>query len=120
MPQLYVQADEKHVKVVLNNLMSNAIKFTGDDGLITLSSEIDCDMLVISITDTGNGITDDQICKLFNLGAQFTEKGTLGETGTGIGLFLCKELVEFNRGRLWVTSLINEGSVFSFSLPLVQ
>ncbi|GAA3969516.1 signal transduction histidine kinase [Mucilaginibacter dorajii] len=113
-----VKADEKHVKVVIGNLISNAIKFTDDNGTITLSSAVINTELVISINDTGKGIAGDQLTKLFNLNSHFTQSGTMGEVGTGIGLFLCKELVEFNGGRLWVTSVLNQGSTFSFSLPL--
>jgi signal transduction histidine kinase len=113
-----VKADEKHIKVVIGNLISNAIKFTDDNGTITLSSTVTNTDLVISINDTGKGIAGDQLTKLFNLNSHFTQSGTMGEVGTGIGLFLCKELVEFNGGRLWVTSVLNQGSTFSFSLPL--
>lgn len=113
-----VKADEKHIKVVIGNLISNAIKFTDDNGTITLSSTVANTDLVISINDTGKGIAGDQLTKLFNLNSHFTQSGTMGEVGTGIGLFLCKELVEFNGGRLWVTSVLNQGSTFSFSLPL--
>ncbi|MDN3579253.1 tetratricopeptide repeat-containing sensor histidine kinase [Mucilaginibacter flavus] len=113
-----VKADEKHVKVVIGNLISNAIKFTDDNGIITLSSAVTNTELVINVNDTGKGIAEEQLPKLFNLNSHFTQNGTMGEVGTGIGLFLCKELVEFNGGRLWVTSTLNQGSTFSFSLPL--
>jgi signal transduction histidine kinase len=113
-----VKADEKHVKVVIGNLISNAIKFTDDNGTITLSSTVDNKELIISVNDTGKGIAENQLTKLFNLNSHFTQNGTMGEVGTGIGLFLCKELVEFNGGRLWVTSQLSKGSTFSFSLPL--
>jgi signal transduction histidine kinase len=104
--------------VVIGNLISNAIKFTDDNGTVSLSSRIDKNELIININDTGKGIAHEQQLKLFGFNSHFTENGTMGEVGTGIGLFLCKELVEFNGGRLWVTSEVNKGSTFSFSLPL--
>ena len=113
-----VKADEKHIKVIMGNLISNAIKFTDDNGAITLSSAVNDRELIIGINDTGKGIAAEQQLKLFGLNSRFTENGTMGEVGTGIGLFLCKELVEFNDGRLWVTSEVGRGSTFSFSLPL--
>jgi signal transduction histidine kinase len=76
-------------------------------------------MVVISVNDTGNGIPAEKLGKLFSLNTKYTATGTSGEKGTGIGLFLCKELIEFNGGRLWVNSELNRGSTFSFSLPLV-
>jgi signal transduction histidine kinase len=114
-----VRADEKHIKVIVSNLISNAIKFTEEKGIITLTSKVKGHELIVCLTDTGKGIADEQLNKLFNLNAHFSEIGTLGEMGTGIGLFLCKELVEFNGGQLWVTSEVNSGSSFSFSLPLI-
>lgn len=113
-----VQADEKHIKVILGNLISNAIKFTDDSGIVTLSSNVVNNELYISINDTGRGIAQNQLLKLFDLNSHFTQSGTMGEVGTGIGLFLCKELVEFNGGRLWVKSEVGKGSTFSFSMPL--
>lgn len=119
LPGMCVQADERHIKVVLSNLISNAIKFTGDKGLITLLSVIDQNSLIISIADTGNGIPTEKLQQLFSLNTKYTATGTSGEKGTGVGLFLCKELIEFNGGKLWVNSEVNKGSTFSFSLPLV-
>ncbi len=119
LPGMCVQADERHIKVVISNLVSNAIKFTGDNGTVTLLSTVDEGRLVTSIKDTGNGIPAEKLHGLFGLNTKYTATGTSGEKGTGIGLFLCKELIEFNGGRLWVNSKVNEGSIFSFSLPLV-
>jgi signal transduction histidine kinase len=119
LPGMCVRADERHIKVVISNLVSNAIKFTGDNGMVTLLSAVDEGRLVISITDTGNGIPAEKLDGLFNLNTKYSATGTSGEKGTGIGLFLCKELIEFNGGRLWVNSEVNKGSTFSFSLPLV-
>ncbi|SEN85429.1 Signal transduction histidine kinase [Mucilaginibacter gossypiicola] len=119
LPGMCVQADERHIKVVLSNLVSNAIKFTSDKGVITLSSVVVQNTLVISIADTGNGIPAEKLEQLFSLNTKYTATGTSGEKGTGVGLFLCRELIDFNGGTLWVNSEVNKGSIFSFSLPLV-
>lgn len=114
-----VLADENHVKVVLRNLLSNAIKFTDTKGCITFATRSDDNALVISITDNGKGMTGHEMEKLFSITTHFSNNGTSGESGTGIGLLLCKELVELNGGRLWVSSTVGKGSTFYFSLPLV-
>jgi len=113
-----VMADENHVKVVLRNLISNAIKFTDAKGSIKLSSAYKENRVIISIEDTGKGMTADEVSKLFYPQTHFSQPGTLGEKGTGIGLLLCKELVELNGGKMWISSKPGKGSTFFFSLPL--
>jgi signal transduction histidine kinase len=113
-----VMADENHVKVVLRNLISNAIKFTDAKGTIKLSSSYKENRVIISVQDTGKGMTSDEISRLFYPQTHFSQPGTLGENGTGIGLLLCKELVELNGGKMWVNSKPDKGSTFFFSLPL--
>jgi len=115
-----VVADENHLKVVLRNLISNAIKFTGEKGNIKLSTIIENNKLVISIEDTGKGMTQDEMDKLFYLNTHFSYSGTSGEKGTGIGLLLCKELVELNGSKLKVRSIPGKGSMFYFNLPLIK
>ena len=113
-------ADENHLKVVLRNLISNAIKFTADRGQIKLSTTVDTNELIVSVTDSGKGMSADEIDKLFFLNTHFSHSGTSGEKGTGIGLLLCKELVELNGGKLKVKSKLNVGSTFYFNLPLAK
>jgi signal transduction histidine kinase len=115
-----VTADENHLKVILRNLISNAIKFTGKNGTITLSTVIENNEIVVSVNDSGKGMTPGELDMLFCLNTHFSNSGTSGEKGTGIGLLLCKELVELNGGRLKVTSEIGKGSTFYFNLPLVK
>jgi signal transduction histidine kinase len=119
-PGQLVYADENHIKVILRNLMSNAIKFTGNEGKITLVTTTECDKLIISIEDTGMGMTAAQVEKLFSQDTHFSQSGTLGEKGTGLGLLLSNELIKLNGGELTVTSVPEEGSKFYFSLPLVK
>jgi len=113
-------ADENHLKVVLRNLISNAIKFTSGNGTITLSTVIENNELIISVKDSGKGMTPEEVDKLFFINTHFSNSGTSGEKGTGIGLLLCKELVELNGGKLRVRSRIGKGSTFFFNLPLVK
>jgi len=114
-----VLADENHIKVILRNLISNAIKFTRNNGNITLATKVEDSSIIVSVTDTGKGMNANEIEKLFSLNTHFSLSGTLGESGTGIGLLLCKELVELNGGKLSVRSAVDEGSSFYFNLPLV-
>jgi signal transduction histidine kinase len=113
-----VMADENHIKVVLRNLISNAIKFTDAKGSIKLNSTYKENKVIISVQDTGKGMTADEVNKLFYPQTHFSQPGTLGENGTGIGLLLCKELVELNGGKIWINSRPGKGSTFFFSLPL--
>jgi len=117
-PGRSVTADENHIKVVLRNLISNAIKFTSDKGTIKLTSEYQDDKVIVSIQDTGQGMTREDVGRLFSPETHFSSRGTSGESGLGIGLMLCKELVELNGGAIWVASVPGEGSIFYFSLPL--
>ncbi|MBS1502150.1 MAG: tetratricopeptide repeat-containing sensor histidine kinase [Bacteroidetes bacterium] len=117
-PGRSVLADENHIKVVLRNLISNAIKFTDNNGCVILKSEYEDSKVVISVQDNGKGMSQDEIGKLFSANTHFSQRGTLGENGMGIGLMLCKELIELNGGKLWIISSPGEGSTFSFSLPL--
>ncbi|HEY8931099.1 MAG TPA: ATP-binding protein [Mucilaginibacter sp.] len=115
-----VLADENHIKVILRNLVSNAIKFTDSNGSITLATMIEDNGLIVSVTDTGKGMDRSEIDKLFSINTHFSHSGTSGERGTGIGLLLCKELVELNGGKLMVKSAVGKGSTFYFNLPLTK
>jgi len=119
-PGQSVTADENHLKVILRNLVSNAIKFTAENGTITLSTAVENKGLIISVGDNGRGMTADELNKLFHIHTHFSSEGTDGEPGTGIGLLLCKELVELNGGKLKVESAPGKGSTFYFNLPLIK
>ncbi|MDP3432408.1 MAG: ATP-binding protein, partial [Bacteroidota bacterium] len=100
-------------------LLSNAVKFTGKDGKITVKSKtISNDMIEISVHDSGVGISDNNVEKLFKIDEKVSLKGTEGEPSAGLGLLLCKEFVEKNGGKIWVESELGKGSTFSFSLPV--
>ncbi len=114
---LFVYADQNMLHSVLQNLLSNAIKFTNSAGNIILEAESLDDFIEISISDTGIGIKKDDMKKLFRIDIQFTNPGTENEEGTGLGLILCKELIEKNKGVIRVESIHGKGSKFTFSVP---
>lgn len=112
-----VFADIDMLKTVLRNLVSNAIKFTNTGGTIIISCEKADFKTIISVLDNGIGIKPDNLTKLFEISQRLTTTGTLEETGTGMGLLLCKEFVEKHGGEIWVESEAGRGSEFYFSLP---
>jgi signal transduction histidine kinase len=116
---IVVNAHRHSVNTVVRNLVSNAIKFTPEGGSITISTKLENDNLIVSIADTGVGMSKEVIEKLFRIDTKHTTKGTSDEKGTGLGLILCKEFIEKNGGKIWVSSDVGKGSVFSFQLPFV-
>jgi PAS domain S-box-containing protein len=116
--RIKVFADIDMIKTVLRNLVSNALKFTNNGGTISVSSEENSENVTISISDNGVGIKAENIKKLFNISEVITTKGTAEETGTGLGLLLCKEFVEKHGGKIWVESEVGKGSEFKFTLPI--
>ena len=112
-----VFADLKMTETIIRNLISNAIKYSKPNGVITISAQKANEMIAIKVIDNGVGIPEADISKLFRIDINYTTKGTLKEMGTGLGLILCKELVEKQGGKINVTSKINSGSTFIFTLP---
>ena len=110
-------ADSNTVNLVIRNLMTNAIKFTNDGGVVVISSEEKPTEWLVSVQDNGIGMNSDVLKILFDKTAPYTTRGTANEKGTGLGLILCKEFVEKNGGKIWVESKPGEGSKFSFTLP---
>ncbi|HTQ64992.1 MAG TPA: HAMP domain-containing sensor histidine kinase [Puia sp.] len=109
-------ADKDMIHLVVRNLLSNAIKFTPENGEVRIFMREKNDFLEISIQDSGIGIDEEQMRKI-NENNYYTTKGTSSEAGTGLGLMLCKEFLQKNGGRLYITSKVDKGSVFSFTLP---
>lgn len=112
----YVYADYTMIELVIRNLISNAIKFTRQGDVITISAHEEKDQLVLEVCDTGIGISKENQEKLFSLDT-FTTQGTAQEMGTGLGLMLCKNFVEANQGKIWLRSKLGNGSAFYISLP---
>jgi signal transduction histidine kinase len=109
-------ADPNMLKTVIRNLISNAIKFTEIGGTIDISSKQVDNKIIISIKDSGVGMSRQEIDMLFKLESNFKKKGTNNEAGTGLGLIICKEFVEYNKGSLIVDSEIGKGSRFDIIL----
>ena len=113
-----VYADSNMINLVIRNLVSNAIKFTKEEGSIMIRChEVKPDELAVSITDTGIGMSKENIDKLFRIDEYFSTTGTSGEGGTGLGLIICKEFVEKNKGKISIESDPGIGSTFTFTLP---
>jgi signal transduction histidine kinase len=116
--EINIFADIDMLKTVLRNLVSNAIKFTNTGGTISIKAEQTDSNVTVSVLDNGIGIAPDDLNKLFDISLYITTKGTENETGTGLGLLLCKEFVEKHGGKIWVESEAGKGSEFKFSLPI--
>jgi len=110
--------DADMINLVLRNLLSNAIKFTPSGGRIILEIEQNDQNIKVAVRDTGVGIPEENIPKLFDKETYFTTYGTNKEKGSGLGLNLCREFVEANSGNIAVDSQQGKGSVFYFTLPL--
>jgi signal transduction histidine kinase len=115
--EINVFADIDMFKAALRNLVSNAIKFTNSGGTIKINAEENSESVTISVSDNGVGIAPYDLKKLFDITQVLTTTGTAKETGTGLGLLLCKEFVEKHGGKIWVESEAGKGSKFSFTLP---
>jgi PAS domain S-box-containing protein len=116
--EIEVHSDKNMLKIVLRNLISNAIKFTNQGGKIDVFVTPKQNQVVITISDNGVGINDETCKKLFNISTNISTSGTVSEKGSGLGLVLCKEFVEKLGGNLWVESEEGKGSDFKFTLPL--
>ncbi len=117
---ILIMADRDMLATVLRNLISNAIKFTCSGGNITIKAEIENGAAVVKIIDTGVGIPEASLEKLFRIDSKCSTVGTNKEQGTGLGLILCKEFVVKNGGTIGVTSQPGKGSEFWFTIPAVQ
>jgi signal transduction histidine kinase len=105
------------LKTILRNLVSNGIKFTPEGGSVKVAAELEDKYVKLTVKDSGVGISEQNIQKLFKIDVNFSTQGTHKERGTGLGLILCKELVEKNGGKIKVESEIGQGTRFIFTLP---
>lgn len=113
----YISGDIDMLNTVLRNLVSNSIKFTNEGGEILLSSQLQDGEILISVSDNGIGIPEKDQAKLWNITTTYSARGTHGETGTGMGLILCKDFIEKHGGKIWVESKAGIGSTFKITLP---
>lgn len=117
---LEVFADMNMITTVIRNLINNAIKFTPNNGKITISTSKSDGFAIVCVSDTGIGMTQEDQEKLFRIDIHHTSLGTNQEKGTGLGLIICKEFIESNGGKIWVESTYGIGSKFYFSIPLAN
>lgn len=115
LPDLYIDPDK--ITQIFVNLIGNAIKFTPENGSITVEVKDIGDFLECSVIDTGKGIAKEDMGKLFSKFQQFDREPGSGAKGTGLGLAICKKLIEMHGGEVWAESKVGQGSQFSFTLP---
>ncbi len=115
---LSVFADENMVLNIVRNLITNAVKFTPDNGLIRIFSEVKDERCSLNISDNGVGISKENLENLFRIDKHVSTPGTQNEKGSGLGLILCKEFVERNGGTISVTSELEKGSTFTINFKL--
>jgi signal transduction histidine kinase len=114
--RIYIQADKDMINLVIRNLLSNAIKFTPEGGRIDITAQQTSKSVEIFVKDTGVGIEPHIVNQLFE-NSYYSTSGTAQETGTGLGLMLCKDFLMKNGGSIHVQSEKGKGSTFSFRLP---
>lgn len=114
-----IKADRIRITEVLTNLVANALNYTGPKGSITVSIEYKDNMVVTHVQDTGQGIPREALPHLFSKFFRVSGKLEQGSKGTGLGLYISKEIVAMHGGKIWVESELGKGSTFSFALPLV-
>ena len=116
-PSHTVFADVQMIDTILRNLLSNSIKFTPLNGHISVESSDNDDQIILSFTDTGIGMSQEQATSLFDIQRQSVAIGTAGETGTGLGLLIVKEFIDVNKGSISVESTPDQGTTFTVTLP---
>jgi signal transduction histidine kinase len=116
--EINIFADPDMIKAIFRNIITNALKFTYNGGQIDICAEKSNTYATFNISDNGIGIKPESLKKLFNISQITSTPGTAEETGSGLGLVLCKEFVEKHGGKIWVESEFDKGSKFKFTIPL--
>lgn len=114
---LYLNADIQMMRLLLRNLVSNAIKFTPRGGFVKVNAWVENRDVILTIEDNGTGISEENQRKLLKSSTVFSQQGTEKEKGSGLGLVLCKEFVEKHKGNISIKSTLNEGTTFIIRLP---
>ena len=117
MPRVNIDVDR--ITQVLTNLVSNSFKFT-EGGKVTISTSNSDNKVQIQVSDTGCGIKEEDLPKLFRKFEQLASGGERKTGGTGLGLAICKEIIEQHGGKIWVESEFEKGSTFQFVLPIKE
>ncbi len=116
--KVIVFADFQMLNIVIRNLLSNALKFTGKNGKVEITCKTTDDKIILCVSDNGTGISPEQVKNLFDKNHFVRTKGTENEEGTGLGLKLCREFIEMNKGKIWAESTVGSGSRFYISVPV--
>lgn len=116
--EIDAELDKNMITSVLQNLVTNAIKFTPKGGEVKVSASSDSSKLKVVVSDNGVGMNEEQLSKLFRLDKASSSKGTDEETGTGLGLIIAREFIEKHNGQIWAESEVGKGSKFCFDIPL--
>jgi signal transduction histidine kinase len=112
-----IYADRDLLRIVYDNILSNAIKYGNENGKIKLEAEEDKDRMILSVYNEGKGIPQDKIAKLFKKFSRLDSPGCAGKKGTGLGLYICREIIEKHGGKIWAESQEGKWAKFLFSLP---
>lgn len=120
MNNLFVLADINMLMTILRNLLSNAIKYSHTESDIIVEAREQNNAANIKIIDSGVGMSSEQIKNIFSIDKSISSPGTNNEKGTGLGLIICKEFIEKHNGELFIESSLDEGSEFSFTIPLIE
>ncbi|MEO7332290.1 MAG: ATP-binding protein [Minicystis sp.] len=115
MPEVLVHCDKDRMLQVFANLIGNAVKFTPEGGSIIVGAQRDGDHVRFSVSDTGKGIAEDQLTHVFD---RFWQADEVKFGGVGLGLAICRGIIEQHRGKIWVESTVGQGTTFSFTLPI--
>ncbi|HZJ57201.1 MAG TPA: ATP-binding protein [Clostridia bacterium] len=118
-PSVQIRVDAKRIAQVMDNIMQNAIKYGGDFGVIEVMAAVVDDHLVISVSDNGIGIAVGDLPHIFELFYRGEKSRSRNYGGTGLGLTICKNIVEQHGGKIWAESVLGEGTTISFTLPMV-
>jgi signal transduction histidine kinase len=105
------------INTILRNLISNALKFTRQDGKVVVTAESKDGGLMVTVSDNGVGIPPHRVDKIFRYDGSFSTAGTNNEKGTGLGLMLCRDFVKRHGGKIWVESEEGKNTRFSFTIP---
>jgi signal transduction histidine kinase len=117
----FIKGDQTKLRQVVQNLLSNAVKYSPKGGMITVNvSEKSEDQILISVSDQGMGIPGEQIDKLFQKFSRIDTEQSRGIKGAGLGLWICREVVEAHGGKIWLESRVNEGTTVKFTLNKAQ
>jgi LPXTG-motif cell wall-anchored protein len=118
LPQTLLDADK--IEEVLDNLVSNAIKFSHPGGAVRIRAKKEMDSLVVEVSDNGQGLSEEDMKKAFTKGARLSARPTSNEPSSGLGLWIVKRIVEEHKGSVWVRSALGKGSTFAFRLPITK